>query len=316
MSGENSLRDSGNLWVVVPFVLAVVGTVIMLFTNSANVLKVSLILALWAAAAGIIVIAKARRDRDEARLALEESDKRHEAELDAVRARGEADRAALALARSDDDIPVGVDVEVLHEIQQELKALRAQLEQMAGREFEYEPAALRAEARRIAELDAMPSRAPKPEAEAEPATVEPATVEPESEAGKPTAPSEEDTATLRAVPDAPKTSGTSTSTASTTSATGRPAGAPSSEAISGRLGTQPSSRAAQRNPLSQLISERQAGSSLWDSWESPREDKPAEEPAPPAPAQERRGGRRRRDERGSGAVSVAELLARRGKDAE
>lgn len=300
MSAENTWRDSGNLWVVVPFVLAVVGTVIMLFTNSANVLKVSLILALWAAVAGIILISRARRDRDEARLALEESDKRHEAELDALRARGEADRAALALARNDEDVPVGVDLEVLREIQEELKALRSQLEEMSGRQFDYEPAALRAEARRIAELD---STAAPAEQEQKADSDDPVTVVPEEEANEdaPAGPSEEDTAKLRAVPDDAASSG-------------RPAGAPSSEAISGRIGTQPGSRAAQRNPLSQLISERQSGSSLWDSWqETPAE--PAE-PTPPAPTEERRGGRRRRDERGSGSVSVAELLARRGKDNE
>ena len=55
--------SNGNLWVIVPFVLAVIGTVVMLFTNSANALKVALIFALWAAAAGIMVIDRTRRDR-------------------------------------------------------------------------------------------------------------------------------------------------------------------------------------------------------------------------------------------------------------
>ena len=49
-------RNSGNFWVIAPFVLAVIGTVVMLFTNSANALKISLIFALWAAAAGILVL--------------------------------------------------------------------------------------------------------------------------------------------------------------------------------------------------------------------------------------------------------------------
>ena len=66
-STERSPKSSsGNLWVVVPFVLAVIGTVVMLFTNSANALKIALIFALWAAVAGIMVIDRTRRDRDAA----------------------------------------------------------------------------------------------------------------------------------------------------------------------------------------------------------------------------------------------------------
>ncbi|WP_288832569.1 DUF6779 domain-containing protein [uncultured Corynebacterium sp.] len=353
MSAENPKSDSGNIWIVLPFALAVLGTVVMLFTNSANMLKASLILALWAAAAGIILTSRLRRDRDEAQRALADHDRRHRAELDAAKARGEADRAALALARNDEDIPVGVDVEVLREIQAELAALRAQLEEMAGRQFEYEPAALRAEARRIAELGtAEPARQPAREPEAE--TVVPeepaAPVRPEEPAPapaprhKPEAPSQPgpssaDTTKLPPVRDA----------AEPKRRQARPSGAPTSEAIAGRLGTQPSARSAQHNPLSQLISERRAEESAGaeraehtghtaptasteaarhaeptahtanpaDSAAPKPVDKPVEEPAdkptekpaaPPAP--EQRGGRRRRDERGSGALSVAELLAR------
>ena len=36
MSAKNTSSDSATLWVIVPFVVAVIGTVVMLFTNSAN----------------------------------------------------------------------------------------------------------------------------------------------------------------------------------------------------------------------------------------------------------------------------------------
>lgn len=341
MDAGNTSRESANWWVVVPFVLAVAGTVVMLFTNSANMLKLSLILALWAAAAGIIVISRLRRDRDDAQRALDENDRRHEAELDAVKARGEADRAALALARNDEDIPVGVDVEVLREIQAELKALRTQLEEMAGRQFEYEPAALRAEARRIAELgsaDTVGSTRVAPAEREEEMVVPEPSVEP---AVEPT----EEPAVEPAVEPAPSWAAPTPSTADTTriqpvrdvaepqrraDRSGRPAGAPTSEAISGRLGTRPGARSAQHNPLSQLISERQAEKAPAKAPEQTPAHKgqheapePAQEPTP-EPAKEqptkeqpaRLGGRRRRDERGSAALSVAELLARSSRDSE
>ena len=43
MSDKTTSRDSANLWVIIPFAVAVIGTVVMLFTNSANALKIALI---------------------------------------------------------------------------------------------------------------------------------------------------------------------------------------------------------------------------------------------------------------------------------
>ena len=123
MNAENTKRDNATLWIVVPFALAIVGTVVMLFTNSANVLKVSLILALWAAVAGIILVTRLRRDRDQAQRELVARSERFEAELDAAQARGEADRVLLERARSGSDTASSIDVEVLREIQAELARL-------------------------------------------------------------------------------------------------------------------------------------------------------------------------------------------------
>ncbi|MEX3504583.1 DUF6779 domain-containing protein [Corynebacterium sp. LK2510] len=313
MTAESPTRDYAGLWVLVPFVLAVLGTIVMLFTNSANILKVSLILALWAAAAGILVIARLRRDRDEAERVLTERDQLHQAELEAATARAEAARSAQAGAG---DAPGGADMQVLREIQEELKALRAQLTEMSGRQFEYEPAALRAEARRIAELGAT-----RPEPKPEPAPVV-ETVEPEPASPSSDGPSAAETARLQPIKDVgePKRKQS------------RPAGAPTSEAIAGRLGAQPSKRSVQHNPLSQLISERQAeASAAPEPADTPKPaTAPKSRPAPtlpsaaePAPTeapkqhdQHERHGRRRRDERGSNAVSVAELLARRNEESK
>lgn len=255
-------RNSGNFWVIAPFVIAVIGTVVMLFTNSANALKVALIFALWAAAAGMLVLDRARRDRDRAVAALSE---REAALADANRLLQERPQAsapapAPAPAMADEDIAV------IRQLQEEIQALRTQLEEMRGEVFEYEPAAVRASARRIQELEAESKPEPKPEPKPGPST--------------------DDTMRITRV-TAPKP-GTSRRT--------RPAGAPSAEAIAGRLGQQPSRE--QPNPLSTLISEREQEAQV-------AKPEPAAEPAP-----EPRGGRRRRDEAGAGSLSVADLLAR------
>ena len=225
MSVQKPSRDTANLWVYVPFVAAVIGTVVMLFTNSANALKVALIFALWAGAAGILLNSKVRRDRDaaedEARAAEQrarEQEERHRAELQAAPA------APAAPA---------VDVEALRELQDQIQALRNQLEELSGRVFEYEPAAVRASARRISELEAVQEPKQEPGPAPEPAQPEPKPATESAPAPKP-GPSSDDTVVITRVRPA------------------RPTGAPSSDAIAGRIGAQPSSRPA-RNPLSDLI---------------------------------------------------------------
>lgn len=260
MSAQNASPDRANLWVIVPFAVAVIGTVVMLFTNSANALKVALIFALWAGAAGILVSAKARRDRDAAA---------NEAAAAEQRIQDQEERHREELAAKPATQPV--DVEALRELQDQIQALREQLEELNGRVFEYEPAAVRASARRITELAPTPEPKPKPEPEPKPQASP--------------SPSTDETAVISRV---------------------RPSGAPSSDAIAGRIGAQPSSRPA-RNPLSDLISEREAEKAE-KAEKITAESKPAAEARP-----EQRSGRRRRDERGDQALSVAELLARQGK---
>lgn len=315
MSAGKPSRDSATatLWIVVPFALAVVGTVVMLFTNSANALKVSLVLALWAGAAGIILAARLRRDRDAAEREFAARSQRYEAELDAAHARGEADRQALLRNDAPASTP-GVDVEVLREIQAELTRLRAQLEELSGREFGYEPAALHAEARRVAEIESTAGSTRREE---------PATSEPDKPAS---GPSTDDTAEIKRVRDEARGGQQAASEEPVKperTAGSRPAGAPSADAIAGRFGSQRDAADAggttrvfevnrDNNPLSQLISERQ---------QEQRRAEPAPQPAPkpepaPEPSEEPReepaahGGRRRRDEHGRGSLTVAELLAR------
>ncbi len=311
MTAESSSRDNGNIWVIVPFALAIVGTVVMLFTNSANALKISLILALWAAAAGLIIIFKTRRDRDEATRALEASEAQHKEEL----ARLEARPAPAAPA---------VDEEVLRELQSEIKALRTQLEEMSGQVFEYEPAAVRAAARRIQEIEqagAAPDTWAKDTAAQPSEAVQPV----EEPVHEPVAPFREPQAAPKAEAKGPSTYETAKITRVTSEHTAagtrrtRPSGAPSSDAVAGKIGQMP--QREQPNPLSALISERaKAEAEKPAQQEKPEPQKPAQpEPEPETPeyvgrheqpAQESTGGRRRRDAGREGALSVAELIAR------
>lgn len=321
MSAENTSRDRASLWVILPFVVAVIGTVVMLFTNSANALKVALIFALWAGAAGLIVNARVRREREAAAEQARIAEQRAAEQLQRYQADREVLEAidALPAAQPQPAAAPSVDMEALRQLQQEISALREQLEELSGKVFEYEPAAVRASARRISEIEAVrePEPAPAPGPETEPAPESVSEPEPETVAG----PSKDDTVRIAKV---------------------RPSGAPSSDAIAGRLGSQPSRPA--RNPLSDLISERTAEQEAQaepgqeaqpepapqpqpepqpepePAPESAPQPAPQPEPAPapevqpepaPTPEPEPRSGRRRRDERGEGAVSVAELLARR-----
>lgn len=164
MTAENRSRDGGNVWMIVLIALALIATVIMLFSDSAVWLQIALLAALWSAICGFLLVTRTRNDRDRARAELDAREREYQAELEALRARNDADRHALEAARAGEGLPPAVDTEVLREIRAELATLRAQLEDLSGREFGYEPAALQAEARRVKEIEARASRvAPQPQ---------------------------------------------------------------------------------------------------------------------------------------------------------
>lgn len=315
--------SNANLWVIVPFVLAVIGTVVMLFTNSANALKVSLIFALWAAAAGIMLLDRTRQDRDRA----VESARRSEAELDDARRELSHRPTTTGTAAPQPAAPAQLsdaDMEVIRELQDEIKALREQLEEMRGEAFAYEPAAVRASARRIQEIE-QPQ--PKPEPKVEPKPEPKVESKPASRPG----PSSDDTIKLAPVPSAPEPKpepapDPAPKPAGSSVVGGRPTGAPSADAVAGRLGSQPTRE--HPNPLSALISEREAEKAKAQAQAKAQTQAQAHTQAQAGHHEhahereherehehhqheaERHGGRRRRDERGESGLTVAELLAR------
>lgn len=141
--------DTGSIILIVLVVLAIIASIVMLIASSTAALKIALLAALWAAVGGIFLVSRYRnqvRDREDELYVREDL---YRAELERLRAQQETSQAIERLENSS-----SVDMDVLAEIKAELAFIREQLEELSGREFTYEPAALQAEARRIMEIEA------------------------------------------------------------------------------------------------------------------------------------------------------------------
>lgn len=141
--------DTGSIILIVLVVLAIIASIVMLIASSTAALKIALLAALWAAVGGIFLVSRYRnqvRDREDELYVREDL---YHAELERLRAQQETSQAIERLENSS-----SVDMDVLAEIKAELASIREQLEELSGREFTYEPAALQAEARRIMEIEA------------------------------------------------------------------------------------------------------------------------------------------------------------------
>ena len=218
-SESGSKTDAGSIGLIVLVILAVIASLVMLISGSANALKIALLAALWAAVLGFFLVVRYRRQAHEAK------------ELLAVERAHAASTLTASGASSADNS------KVLAEIRSELEAIRTQIEEISGREWVYEPAALYAEARRIQEL--------------------------ERKAGG---------ASVDERGDAPNVNFTQKS-----------GGAPSADAVAGRLGTQPTHPVS--NPLDNLLADnarantqQPAAKPAEQSAQQPTQ-KPAEQPA-------------------------------------
>ncbi|MCF4007204.1 hypothetical protein L1O03_08460 [Corynebacterium uropygiale] len=141
-------------------VLALVASVIMLVTNSSGALKLALLAALWAAIIGFFLVTRYRRQADESRRELEYARDLYHAEMECAEAEMEVEQERFAREYAEKQRDQHADT--LERIHEQLGALRGQLEDIAGQTFEYEPAALRAEARRVLEIE-QEARVPDPE---------------------------------------------------------------------------------------------------------------------------------------------------------
>lgn len=134
------------LWVLIG--LAIVASVIMMFSSSDAWQKIAVLVALWAAALGAFLVMKMRGE------AQADADlvKELETQLDYERARADEERARSeqAIARSEESD------ETLAAIREQLEAMRAQLEELTGRAYEYEPNSITASATRLREIGSSP----------------------------------------------------------------------------------------------------------------------------------------------------------------
>lgn len=214
-SESGSKTDAGSIGLIVLVILAVIASLVMLISGSANALKIALLASLWAAVLGFFLVVRYRRQAHEAK------------ELLAVeRAHAASTLTASGASTTDSS-------QVLVEIRSELEAIRAQIEEISGREWVYEPAALYAEARRIQEL--------------------------ERKAGG---------ASVDERGDAPNVNFTQKS-----------GGAPSADAVAGRLGSQPTHPVS--NPLDNLLADNARANAQQPAAKPAQQptQKPAEQPA-------------------------------------
>lgn len=136
--------------------LALVGSVIMLLVDSEGAQKIALLAALWAALIGFFLLYRDRKQVEAARQELAASEAVHKAELDKKQAEQQAEKFRLEkLHQTELRLK---DNETLKEIRQQLEEMRAQLSELSGREWVYEPAVVQAEARRIIELESEQNR--------------------------------------------------------------------------------------------------------------------------------------------------------------
>ena len=211
-SESGSKTDAGSIGLIVLVILAVIASLVMLISGSANALKIALLASLWAAVLGFFLVVRYRRQAHEAK------------ELLAV------ERAHAASTLTASGPSTADNSQVLAEIRSELEAIRTQIEEISGREWVYEPAALYAEARRIQELERKAGGAGV------------------DERG-----------------DAPNVNFTQKS-----------GGAPSADAVAGRLGSQPTHPVS--NPLDNLLADNARANTQQPAPKSAA--KPSQQPTP------------------------------------
>ncbi|OFK63917.1 DUF6779 domain-containing protein [Corynebacterium sp. HMSC078A10] len=228
-SQSGSKTDAGSIGLIVLVILAVIASLVMLISGSANALKIALLASLWAAVLGFFLVVRYRRQAHEAN------------ELLAV------ERAHAASSLTASGSSTADNSEVLAEIRSELEAIRAQIEEISGREWVYEPAALYAEARRIQEL--------------------------ERKAGGASVDERGD--------------------ATNVNFTQKSGGAPSADAVAGRLGSQPTHPVS--NPLDNLLADNARANAQQPAAKPAQQptQKPAERPAakPAGKSAEQQGAR-------------------------
>lgn len=139
-------------------VLAVIASVVMLFASSAGWMKVAVLLALWAAVIGAVLVTRYRKTIALERKRLETIEELHKVELDRELATHREQE--LILEQNYLDSLEGSNDDNIAALRAEVFALRAQLAEFMGEDFDDEQVALRAQAERLRELDSPQQASP------------------------------------------------------------------------------------------------------------------------------------------------------------
>lgn len=146
-SGASAKRDSSQLLLVGLIGLALIASVVTLFTGNVNLLKLSMLASLWAAAIGVFLVMRYRNE-------LSSQQDLHTAEIEQIKVRFDAEQAnrELEVERIAAQQAHETTTEALQEIKGQLEDVKNQLEELSGYAI-IEPTMIRAEARRILELE-------------------------------------------------------------------------------------------------------------------------------------------------------------------
>lgn len=157
-SSDGMTEKTAVILMVVLLVLAVIASIVMLFASSAGWMKVAVLLALWSAVIGAVLVTRYRKTIALERKRLETIEELHKVELDRELATHREQE--LILEQNYLDSLEGNNDDNIAALRAEVFALRAQLAEFMGEDFDDEQVALRAQAERLRELDSPQQASP------------------------------------------------------------------------------------------------------------------------------------------------------------
>lgn len=157
-SNDGLTEKTAVILMSVLLVLAVIASIVMLFASSAGWMKVAVLLALWSAVIGAVLVTRYRKTIALERKRLETIEELHKVELDRELATHREQE--LILEQNYLDSLEGNNDDNIAALRAEVFALRAQLAEFMGEDFDDEQVALRAQAERLRELDSPQQASP------------------------------------------------------------------------------------------------------------------------------------------------------------
>ena len=157
-SNDGLTEKTAVILMSVLLMLAVIASIVMLFASSAGWMKVAVLLALWSAVIGAVLVTRYRKTIALERKRLETIEELHKVELDRELATHREQE--LILEQNYLDSLEGNNDDNIAALRAEVFALRAQLAEFMGEDFDDEQVALRAQAERLRELDSPQQASP------------------------------------------------------------------------------------------------------------------------------------------------------------